>query len=247
MPDLPTSTWLLALLGAFSLGVSKTGFPGLALINVVIMAELFGAKESVGMILPLLIVCDLIVYPLFRKHASWKQVMPMIPPAICGVLIGWFMLGQFSDATAKKTIGIIILFMLGFQMTRALRAEFFAHLPDSKSFLIGTGLTIGVSTTLANAAGPIYSIYALVHKMEKNDFLGIGARFFLFLNIFKVPFLGQLNLINVDSLKIDLALLPGILSGIVLGRYLVKVIPQRAFEILLYVFSFAAGFRMLFS
>jgi len=246
MPDLPTSTWLLALFGAFSLGVSKTGFPGLALINVIIMAELFGAKASVGMVLPLLIVCDLTVYPLFRKYASWKQVVPMIAPAVCGVLVGWLMLGQFSDAAAKKTIGLIILFMLGFQMIRAMRSEFLANLTDSTSFRLGTGLTIGVSTTLANAAGPIYSIYALVHKMEKNDFLGIGARFFLFLNLFKAPFLGQLNLINLESLKIDLVLLPGIFIGILLGRHLIKFVPQRVFEILLYLFSFIAGSRMLF-
>lgn len=246
MPDLPTTTWILALIGAFSLGVSKTGFPGMALINVIIMAELFGAKASVGMVLPLLIVCDLTVYPLFRKHASWKQVAPMIPPAVCGVLIGWLMLGQFSDEAAKKTIGLIILFMLGFQIIRAMRSEFLSNLPDSNYFRHGTGLTIGVSTTLANAAGPIYSIYALVHKMEKNDFLGIGARFFLFLNIFKAPFLGQLDLINIESLKIDLMLLPGIFAGILLGRHLIKLVPQRVFEILLYLFSFIAGFRMLF-
>lgn len=245
MPDLTTSTWLLALLGAFSLGVSKTGFPGLALINVIIMAELFGAKASVGLVLPLLIVCDLSVYPLFRKYASWKQVLPLLAPAICGVLVGWLMLGQFSDAATKKTIGVIILFMLTFQWIRALRAEFLTHLPDSRAFLLGTGLTIGVSTTLANAAGPVYSIYALVHKLKKNDFLGIGARFFLFLNIFKAPFLGQLNLINLESLKIDLVLLPGIFIGILLGRQLINRVPQRAFEILLYVFSFAAGLRML--
>ncbi len=247
MPDLPTTTWLLALFGAFSLGVSKTGFPGMALINVIIMAELFGAKASVGMVLPLLIVCDITVYPLFRKHASWKQVLPMIPPAVCGVLIGWLMLGQFSDAAAKKTIGCIILFMLSFQLIRALRSEFLAHLPDSTTFRLGSGLTIGISTTLANAAGPIYSIYALVHKMEKNDFLGIGARFFLFLNLFKAPFLGQLNLINSESLKIDLALLPGIFAGILLGRHLIKLVPQKVFESLLYIFSAAAGLRMLMS
>lgn len=245
MPDLSLNIYLLALLGAFSLGVSKTGFPGLAIVNVIIMAELFGAKASVGMVLPLLIVCDLIVYPLFRKHASWKQVLPLVAPAVCGVLLGWLMLGQFSDSAAKKTIGLIILCMVSFQLIRALRTEFLTHLPDSSYFRWGSGLTIGVSTTLANAAGPVYSIYALVHKLEKNDFLGIGARFFLFLNIFKVPFLGQLNLIHAESLKIDLALLPGILAGILLGRNLIKLVPQRAFEILLYFFSFAAGLRML--
>ena len=60
LSTLSWSHWSLALL-AFSLGFSKTGFPGLALVNVLIMAELFGAKESVGLILPLLIVCDVTV------------------------------------------------------------------------------------------------------------------------------------------------------------------------------------------
>jgi len=246
MPDLSTSTWLLALLGAFSLGVSKTGFPGLAIVNVIIMAELFGAKESVGMVLPLLIVCDLVVYPLFRKYASWKQVLPLVGPAVCGVLIGWLLLGQITNVTAKKIIGVIILSMFSLQLIRSLRAKFLTNLPDSTTFRVGTGLTIGISTTLANAAGPVYSIYTLVHKLEKNEFLGIGARFFLFLNIFKAPFLGQLELINSESLRIDLALLPGIFAGILLGRHLIKLVPQRLFEALLYLFSFAAGLRMLF-
>ena len=49
------------------MGFSKTGFPGLAMVNVLIMAELFGAKASVGIIVPMLIVCDLTVYPMFRN------------------------------------------------------------------------------------------------------------------------------------------------------------------------------------
>ena len=54
--DISTATWLLALFGAFSLGFSNTGFHGLAMVNVLILAELFGAKASVGMIVPMLIV-----------------------------------------------------------------------------------------------------------------------------------------------------------------------------------------------
>ena len=75
--DIPVTTWLIALLGAFCLGFSKTGFPGLAMVNVLILAELFGAKPSVGIIVPLLVACDLTVYPLFRKYSSWKEVLPL--------------------------------------------------------------------------------------------------------------------------------------------------------------------------
>ena len=83
--DISTATWLLALFGALSLGFSKTGFPGLAMVNVLILAELFGAKASVGMIVPMLIVCDLTVYPLFRRYSSWRELWPLLPSTFVGL------------------------------------------------------------------------------------------------------------------------------------------------------------------
>ncbi len=246
LPDVPAHQYAIALLGAFALGISKTGFPGLAMLNVLIMAEIFGAKTSVGIILPLLVVCDLLVYPLFRKFASWRAVLPLLPAALAGILIGYFLLGHISNAAARRAIGGIILFMLVLQIARARYRDFLTNLPDSRTFLAASGLTIGVSTTLANAAGPVYSVYALVHRMPKNEFLGIGARFFLLLNLIKLPFIADLGIINPASLRIDLALLPGIVAGILLGRKLIARVPQRLFEILLYLFSAVAAIRLLF-
>ena len=82
--------------------------------------------------------------------------------------------------------------------------------------------------------------------MKKETFLGVGARLFLLVNLFKVPFLGQLDLINPESLKLNLFLLPALIAGILLGRKLIHLVPQRAFEILLYAFSAIAGIRLLF-
>ncbi len=243
--DATTSGILLALLGAFCLGFSKTGFPGLAIVNVLIIAELFGAKNSVGIILPLLIVCDLIVYPLFRKYASWSMVWPLVPVTMIAIVGAYFLLDAFDDLTARRVIGAIILLMFFLQILRQFRKEFLADLPDSKLFGWASCVLIGVSTMLANAAGPVYSIYALVHKMKKEDFLGIGARLFLLLNVFKVPFLGNLNLITKESLTLNLILIPGILAGIFLGRKLIHHVPQKLFEWLLYAFSLIAAVRLL--
>lgn len=246
VPDIPTGVYLVALAGAFSLGLSKTGFPGLSIVNVFIMAELFGAKASVGIILPLLVLCDLIVYPLFRKFASWRAVVPLLLPAVAGVFVGWRLLDVISDVAARRTIGGIVLAMLALQFLRQNRPGFLAHLPDSSVFRWISGVGIGIATTLANAAGPIYSIYALVHRMKKEDFLGVGARFFLFINLFKIPFNTDLGIINQRSLLINLALVPGILAGIYVGRRLITRVPQRAFEALLTVFTLAAGVRLAF-
>ena len=79
--------FIAALFGSFCLGVSKTGFPGLALVDVVIAAEVFGAKASIGIVLPMLILCDVIVYPLFRKHSSWKEMVPLFVTAFIGIVL----------------------------------------------------------------------------------------------------------------------------------------------------------------
>ena len=244
-PQIEAGVLVLALCGAFSLGVSKTGFPGLALINVLIIAQLFGAKNSVGIILPLLVFCDLTVYPLFRKYASWQALWPLIPTSVIGVVAGYFLLDAIDELTARRLIGLIILLMLALQLLRARKKDFLEALPDSRRFRWASGLTIGISTMLANAAGAAYSIYALVRKMPKHEFLGIGARLFLFLNLFKLPFLGKLDLINAQSLKLDLMLLPAVIVGILSGRKLIALVPQRTFEILLYGFSTIAGAYLL--
>jgi uncharacterized membrane protein YfcA len=235
----------IALLGAFFLGVSKTGFPGMAIVNVLIVAELFGARESVGIILPLLIVCDLAVYPMFRRYATWRQIVPLLIPILIGLGGGFLLLGRIDNDTARRFIAVIILVMLALQLLREYRRSFLEHLPDSRFFRWISGLTIGVATMLANAAGPVYSIYSLVHKMAKEEFLGVGARLFLLVNVIKVPFLVNLDLINARSLTLDALLLPGIAAGILLGRKLIRVVPQRVFEWLLYGFSLIAGLRML--
>ncbi len=243
--DVSLAAVALAAVGALCLGVSKTGFPGLAIVNVMLVAELFGAKNSVGIILPMLVVCDLIVLPLFWRHATWRQIWPLVPVTFAAILVAWGVLGAIDDLVARRVIGGIILFMLALQLVREFRRAFLEHLPDSRVFRWISCALIGVSTMLANAAGPVYSIYALVHKMPKMEFLGIGARLFLVVNLFKLPLLGQLELINASSLQLNLLLLPALLAGIFLGRKLIHRVPQRAFEVLLYAFSAIAGLRMV--
>lgn len=217
----------------------------MALVNVMLMAEFFGAKESVGIILPLLICADLIVFPMFRKFATWKDVVPLLIPIGLGLVAGYFLLGNIDNRVARPTMGGIILAMVILQLVRVYRQRFLTNLPDSPGFRWTAGGAIGVSTMMANAAGPVYSIYALVHKMEKTQFLGIGARCFLLVNIIKVPFMADLDIINAQSLRIDLFLLPGVFAGIYIGRKLIARIPQKAFEFLLYAFSIIAGLRLL--
>jgi hypothetical protein len=244
--DISTATWLLTLFGAFSLGFSKTGFPGLAMVNVLILAELFGAKASVGMIVPMLVVCDLTVYPLFRRYSSWKELWPLLPSTFAGLIVGYFLLDYIAESTARQGIGAIILLMLALQLGRMRLGQALGRLTHSLGFKWISGFLIGSSTIMANAAGPVFSIYALVEKMAKETFLGVGARCFLLVNLIKLPMVANLHLINAQSLRVNLLVLPALFAGIFIGRKVIRIIPQKGFEILLYLFSSIAGIRLLF-
>ena len=240
---LPADTWLLvlALLGAMCIGMSKAGLSGTSTLNVVLMAKIFGAKASVGIVLPLLIIADFMGFLINRKGGSWRRIVPMVPPAIAGVVLGWLLLDAFDNAAARIVIGWIILALLGFNMVLNAKRKDLIALTEHKGFAWGMGFTAGVVTMLANAAGPVMTVYLLAQHLEKKEHLGVFTRFFLFINLFKVPFSADLGIINAKSLMTNLTLLPGVVLGVFLGWQILKRLPQRPFELVLFwMTAFAA-------
>jgi uncharacterized membrane protein YfcA len=66
------------------------------------------------------------------------------------------------------------------------------------------------------------------------------------MNLFKVPFMVQLDLINTGSLFANLLLLPAVLAGAYFGRWLLPKIDQKLFEALALWLSVLAGLKLLF-
>jgi len=241
-----TTGWILVSLAALCVGLGKAGFSGLGLIAVFIMAELFG-KASVGVLLPMLIVADMSVYPMFRKYASWTPVWPLLPPALAGMALGFFFLDGMPEEWAKPVIGSLILIMVALQFVRNFSPEFFTRLADSEAFGVAAGGFAGIATTIANAAGPVFQLYFLARRLPKMELIGIGARFFLLINLLKLPFMSGLNFTTPESLLLNLKLVPLILFGVFCGRHLLALISQRVFEWMIVSFAILAGLRLLFS
>ncbi len=184
-------------------------------------------------------------YPAFLKHGSWKPVWKLLPATLVGLLVGWWLLGEINDTVARRIIGGCVLFMVFIQAFRKLRPLLFLEMADSRSFGIGAGVLGGFATMLANAAGPVIQLYFLTCRIPKMEMIGIGARFFLLVNLIKVPLNARLALITEESLWENAKLLPGVVAGILIGRWLIGRVPQAAFEWMIVVFSFAAAVRLL--
>jgi hypothetical protein len=245
MPDLTPYQWTLALLAAAGIGIAKSGLAGVSLVHVLVFAFLFGARDSTGVVLPMLIAGDIFAVAAFRQHARWDAIRKMLPPACAGILAGWALMESIDDAQFQPLIGWIILCLSAIQAARMRWPGFFQHLPHSTAFMWGMGMLAGITTMLANAAGPVMALYFLAVALPKMEFVGTSAWFFLIVNLIKVPFSAQLGLIRPDSLALNALLVPAIGLGLLAGRILVRRISQRWFEGLLLAFAACAALRLI--
>ena len=82
--------WSILALAALCIGMSKTGVQGMMLLIVPYMAMAFGAKESTGVILPMLCMADIMAVAYYKRIADWKVVAKLLPTALLGFLIALF-------------------------------------------------------------------------------------------------------------------------------------------------------------
>ena len=52
------TSWIISSIAAALFGFSKAGIAGIGMLAIPLMASLFGAKASSGIVLPLLIACS---------------------------------------------------------------------------------------------------------------------------------------------------------------------------------------------
>lgn len=245
--DLHTWQWVVCAVGALGIGLSKTGIPGLGILAVAMFAIAMPSRESVGVVLPILIVGDIIAVSFYRRHAVWSHLWRLFPAAAIGVVIGWWALGKLNDTQVARLIGalLIVLVMLqAIKMWADSRREKEADPKVHPLLAPAMGVVGGFATMVANAAGPIMVLYLLAAGLPKMEFIGTGAWYFLIMNAFKVPFSVRLGLINAHSLPIDALLAPAVIVGAIFGRWVLHRIDQRLFERAALVLTLVAAVKL---
>jgi uncharacterized protein len=245
LPDFTALEWALAVLAATGIGISKSGLPGVSLLHVVLFAHLFPGLRSTGVVLPMLIVGDVGAVLLFRRHAQWNHVFRTLPPALVGVGIGWACMRAWPGLNWNPVIGGIVAGLAVLQLVRNWRPELLSDMPHARGFAWTMGLLAGVTTMVANAAGPVMGLYLLAVALPKDAFVGTSAWFFLLINVLKVPFSAQLGFIEPATLTFNALLIPVILSGLFLGRALVAKVPQKVFDSLILAFAIVASLKLI--
>ncbi|GHJ42026.1 sulfite exporter TauE/SafE family protein [Streptomyces sp. TS71-3] len=241
----------MALAAAAALvGFAKTAVSGANTVSLAVFAAILPARESTGVLLPILITGDVLAVLTYRRHAHWPTLWRLFPAVAAGVVVGVLFLLWADDEAVRTSIGAILLLMAGVTLWRRRNAQqqeeqTSAATRGERLKARSYGVLGGFTTMVANAGGPVMSLYLLSAGFRKLSFLGTSAWFFLIVNTSKVPFSAGLGLIDGHSLLLDAELFLFVLPGALIGKACVARINQRLFEHLVIAATVVGGLELL--
>ena len=267
---LDAASFALLAVGAAIVGFSKAAIGGAATVAVAIFALVLPTRESTGVLLVILMIGDLIAIWTYRRHADWPLLGRLVVPVIVGIAVGGVFLAKAPTAWLKPVIGGIVVMMALIELVQRLR-KYRASLraPAASGSAAGTpavtvagagapmdhrggrgkafGSMAGFTTMVANSGGPVMSLYLLRADLGVIRFVGTFAWFFFVVNLIKLPVSLGLGLVQPTRAPLIVSLIPAILVGAVVGRWLIRRIPKPVFEWTILLVALASGTYLMLS
>jgi uncharacterized protein len=238
--------WAIIILCALLIGFTKAGIPGIGVLIPIIAASIMPAKESTGFILPMLTMADIFAIFYWRRHVAWKQLFRLLPWAFAGIIAGYAAMLYITNDELRTFIGLLVLLLMVLSWIKDKKLPD-DYIPSHWLFAAVLGTLAGATSMMANAAGPVMVIYLTSMRLPKANFIGTSAWFFFIINLLKLPFSQRLDLVTIQSIQVNLLLLPCLIAGGFTGIMLVKRIPQGAFNRIVKILAGVAAMMLIFT
>jgi Predicted permeases len=251
MPDLSlwmntSYDWVLLFVCALLIGMSKTGIQGITLLAIPLMAINFGAKASTGLILPMLCFADLLAVFYYRRMAEWKYIIKLLPAAVIGFFLA-IAVDKMIPADGFSRLMAVCIFMGIIVMLWNEKKGKDSKMFSSWWYAPIFGLMGGFTTMIGNAAGPVMAVYLLSMRLPKYSFVGTSAWFFLVVNYLKLPLqIFVWENISFASIVLNIISIPFMVTGAIIGVYLVKKIPEKSYRIFIIVVTILSTVVLFF-
>ena len=273
-PTLTATSWILLMVVAALCGIAKTALPGAATIAVALCTSVLPAKESTGAILLMLMTGDLLAVWSYRHDADFRMLRRLVPAVLAGVGAGALFLHLASDSSTRRLIGIVLLLLVAItllQRRTAGRSRVPARSPvppmappasgasgapealgasaapatGGRAARLVYGSLAGFTTMVANAGGPVTSMYFLACRYPVKAFLGTTAWFFFLVNLVKLPFSVSAGLVNATTLSLTGIAAPAVIASALAGRRLAERMDQRVFEPIIIALTIISALPLL--
>lgn len=258
-PGLPSTVTFLALAvtAALLIGIAKAGFGGgIAILSGPLMVYACGenAQLAFGVMLPVLMACDLVSLAIWRGKWDLASLRLLAPFGLVGIAVGSAALWGFqhlggqgqkgmTNAAMMLGIGVISLAFVVLQALRAWRKQTGVYRPATWHGVCA-GTAAGFTSTLAHAAGPIVNMYLLPQDMDKGKYVATTVAYFWLINLVKLGPYVCLSMVRLDTLVASALLLPPVIIGAIAGAMLHRRLGNRSFAGIVYTLLALAGVHL---
>lgn len=233
--------WVLTFAGLVT-GFSKFSVGGMGLLILPIIMMVVPGPEALALIVPMYIVTDIMAVLTYRQKIAWGVLARLLPLSLLGMLIGSWWLSGVDASAFSIMLGVLIIgvIVLGFWLDHR-PASFMSH-PVSAYI---TGFFAGFVSLIANAAGPLFSLFLVEQKLDKPAYVSTRAWLFLILNTCKVPAFIALGYFHQDTLRMSLYCLPGLAVGALIGYWLYNRLSLTQFKWLIRLMAALAAIKLI--
>ncbi|RBP83933.1 sulfite exporter TauE/SafE family protein [Marinomonas rhizomae] len=239
------SVMVVLFLAGLITGFSKFSVGGMGLLVLPIVMIAVPGPEALAILLPLYIITDIMAVFSYRSKIAWSVLARFLPLAFLGVFVASHFLANIDGEQFVSFLGVMIITMIALGLYLDYRPTSFMQKPLAAYSM---GFLGGIVTMMANAAGPIFSLFLLEQKLDKKTYVSTRAWAFFIINVVKLPFYISLGLLSVESTKTSLYAVPGLVIGSFIGYHVLKKVNPIQFKWLIRIMSTAAALKLfLFS
>lgn len=247
----------LGVAAALFIGIAKAGFGGgIAILSGPLMIYACAGQTQLafGIMLPILMTCDLVALVGWRGKWNVQALRILAPFGLLGIALGSVTLWAFArmgasggqgqtDAALKLGIGVISLGFVAMRGLGALGRNVGRYRPRPWHGACA-GTAAGFTSTLAHAAGPIVNMYLLPQGMTKGRYVATTVAYFWLINLVKLGPYIWLGMVRTDTLGASAVLLPAVVLGAIAGVLLHHRLGDRSFAGIVYTLLALAGVHL---
>ena len=238
------SVWLVLLAAGLVTGFSKFSIGGMGLLILPIVMIAFPGPVALGILIPMYIVTDILAVASYRKDIAWRVLFKFLPLGFIGVLFGGWIISDINAEDFKTLLGTIIVVIILLGVWLDYKPSTFMQHSIAAYFM---GFWSGVISLIANAGGPLFSLFLIEQRLSKEAYVSTRAWAFFFINISKLPVLISLNLIDWEVTLLSMRCVPGLIIGAFIGHWLLKRLNLTQFKWVIRTMAAIAAIKLIFT
>lgn len=237
-----TTAQIAFAIGATFLAYTVKGFSGFGagLVAIPLLALILPMQIAVPAVSLLSYGGNIMQSFALRKDASWRDLLPMIPFSLLGVITAVWLLVNVDAEALALSLGIFVLLYSTYSLLPT------REISGSRYWAAPIGCLGGLIGALFGSGGFIYVVYLKLRDLDKSRFRGSVAMTLFIDGTFRVGGYSGSGLYNQQTLTLAVILFPVLLIALLAGHYLQLGINRQRFNRLVSVLLMLSSLLLIY-